>query len=191
MKQLIQKSIRVIVIAILILNLVLVSGCLDRSEESEIFHYEINVDSENNTSFELYLPVPIISRDKNPKEGKPTELVNELEVKSGQVDYHVNKTSKGYALIMNSSSSFEIVGHKELSGNTDVENDYVFGNLSMSSTDENDSSYWLYYNNSIENEVSIDLKAYWRSIPEDSETYEWELNDFRPNRGWQSVKFLE
>lgn len=183
-----KKIIKSIIISIFIMNIMLFSGCMNRSEESEIFHYEVNVEAESNKDFELYLPIPLISRDDNPKEGKPTKLMKELEVKSGQVDYHINKTNRGYALVINSSSSFKITGHKELPGNADNEGEYVFGNLSMSLNDESDSSYWIWYNSSLNNNVSLDFETYWRSVPEDSETYEWKVTNFIPKKGWQSVE---
>ncbi len=183
------KRITIFFISFLTISLPFFCCCIHKNDTIESFHYEIEVTTDNSEDYILYFPVPLLSRDNHPDEGKPTKLMNEMIVEYGTVQYSINDTIYGYAIEIKSNDNFKIMAHREIVNNEIDENDYVFGNFSMQSGDKNYSPYWIYFNSSLNQSIQIDFLCYWRSDPDDSEKYEWELNNYQPITGWQKQEF--
>lgn len=173
----------------MILLFLLSNGCVDKEKNTELFHYEIEVKTLSSDNFIIFYPIPLISRDIHPDEGKPSKLMDEILVEYGTVQYSINKTEYGYALVLTSNESFKVIAHREIIDNEINENDYIFGNLSMQSGEKSYSPYWIYFNSTSSHSITINSNSYWRTDPEDCEIFKWKLEEFQPRCGWQTIEF--
>ena len=134
---------KIIMIIFCVLLLCSASGCIYSSKrekekwwEKEIFYYELQVESLNNSPFLGYFPVPLISRIDNPNISRPIRLMDELKILSGKGTINIIHSTHGYALEINSSNSIHIQGYKAFENeSTEYDDDYAFGDLSLNSSD--------------------------------------------------------
>ena len=81
--------------------------------DREVFHYSVEIETNESGNYSIYLPIPLISPGNNLKKGEATELMNELITVEGVIDYGISYTKYGYALCINSSNNFKILAHRE------------------------------------------------------------------------------
>jgi hypothetical protein len=184
------------IVAIITILIILISigfgGCFEEEKHEdgnkEIFHYEIEVINTKPINYTIYFPVPLISRHNHPNIDFPTKLMDELSIEYGEANYIINETKNGFALIIISNQSFKIKGHREIINGEINEDDYVFGYLSMKNGNKGNSPYWIYFNSSSNQSVLLNFESYWRSIPEDCESFEYQLIEYGAKIGWQSIE---
>jgi hypothetical protein len=150
--------------------LVVFSGCIDNEVnnddwwEYEVVHYSVGIQTNKSDNFFMYLPVPLISNGNNPKKGEPIELMNELKIINGSINYQIEETLYGYALKINFSDDFEITAHREFNNATvEAVTDYIFVSLSMAFNEHTNSPNWIYVNSTNFNGVNLTFKAYYIS----------------------------
>jgi len=157
--------------------------------EIEIFHYEVEITPIKTTNYTIYLPVPLISRHDNPNNGKPIALMNELQLVDGNATFEIITTAYGYSLKITSSEYCVIKAHKEFENETtEYDDDYAFGELSMSIGDKYNSPKRIYYNSATLESVKLYMNTYNRRFhSEGGHNYEWGIANYYLSIGWQEV----
>ena len=176
------KVATVVLIIILVLASI-VLRYLERDEDSEErswqldeFHYEIEIAPNQPGNYSIIAPIPIISPYNNPRRGEPTQLMYELELIEGNATWEIVNETGDYRLIINATDGFHIVGHREFYNTGLIYSDYVFGDLSMKTSDSN---YEIYYNSSSSEKARINMSTYWkRNSSGGFLDYEWGVENY-------------
>lgn len=193
---------KIISIVILFMLTITITGCInnDNNEdnnndwwENERFHYEIEIDYSMDSNYTLILPVPLISRENNPKKGDPIDLMNELIIMDGTGNYKIGLNEFGYGLEITSTDSIHIFGEIFLENeSTDNDDNYAFSDLSMALSDKYDTLHRIYFsgeNNSAILNMSIFYK---REHSEGGHNLEWGRSNYNVIHNWQEIDiFIE
>lgn len=185
---------------LLILSLsIIMPGCIDSNNqnistnwwEKEIFYYYIEIVTNETNNYLIYFPIPLISRVDNPKRLKPIKLMDELEVLSGDPNIQLIDTIYGYAIEINSTGQTVIQGHKIFENeSTELDDDYAFNDLSLSTTKNKSSIKYAYLKSSNVDQVYISFDCYYkREHSRGGHNFEWKLDNYPLMNGWNKVEF--
>lgn len=181
-----------ILICISLLITASIVGCLnDEEKEDQIIniHYEVEITPEEKKNYTIYLPVPLISQENNPRKGEPIKLMKELEIVEGNATCQTIVTERGHALKIQSKENIIIRGEKNLKNPTpENESEYAFEELSMKKEDK-DEHFEFYYNSSFKSNCTISLDILLRDDhPNGLIEYTWDSDEYNLTHGWQEVQ---
>jgi len=157
------------------------------SKDYTIFHYELRIKTNSTEIYRILVPVPLASRVDSPLQGLPTQLMKELKVTEGSMEYSVTNSTYGWALNISCSGNASIIGHKEFQNPQNAEDrDYHFEVLSMTTASRTIGPHRVYFNSSVN--ISLDFSCYnRRTHPRGGHNLEWGIKDYVPTDGWQTV----
>lgn len=172
-------------------------GCLNNEENEDEddkdqiidIHYEVEITPEEKKNYTIYLPVPLISLENNPRKGEPIKLMEELEIVEGNATWQTIVTEKGPALKIQSKENVIVRGEKILKNPTpENESEYAFEELSMKK-EEKDEYFEFYYNSSFQSNCTISFEILLTDDhPNGLIEYTWNYDEYNLTHGWQQVQ---
>ncbi len=190
-----------VLIVLIIVTTIFCAGCLEnnhkdnKSKTSKSIDsgiYEVWINTTENSSYEVLLPIPIL-KDNN---DVICVIMEELKI-SGIETYEIINTTYGKAFRIHSNKSANIYGNFEFVN--EFHQEYYFNEITLRSnnttSDPEEILYWLYCNSSKPNLV-ISFHTFCRHETVGGKihgytNFEWEIKNYHLKEGWQEVNLYK
>jgi len=162
-----------------------IAGCLHQEEEN-YFEYYFEISLKNDTISYFLIPVPVDSRDGYNEEMEVSEIVNDLDIISGNGSYIYEEAFYGKALNITFNNSILIVGKAWFYDSDHVNQErYFFDELSMKSFFMGNKYYYFY--SSDPSNILIHYECSLKHIGslDDSKDFYKELSYIEFHEGWK------
>jgi hypothetical protein len=165
------------------------SGCIGNDDGEEInesnfpyfdYHYDIEIQTSLNVSWEIIVPLPLNENDKN-----ISSIVYDLKSNEG-INWEIIDTNYGKGL--------HIFGNNNTKLSTDGKNEIPYAWLSMYNStfgiEKSFGEYWIFVNSSKEKDLSIYIKCWILKQQSEFEgkAYNSNVNARNLSNGWQKIR---